>query len=681
MNRILTAALMLAMSSEFALAVDPGPSTGPLTSGIDLNYIDLAIRPPDDFFRYVSGIWLDTVQIPADRARYGAFDALRDLAEQRLRAIIDDLSRSQDLPAGSDARRIADLYNSFMNDARAEAQGLKPLQSELARIDALEDKRDIPALIAHLTVLGVAVPIEPDVNQDARESTCYAVYLSQGGLGLPDRDYYLKDEDERLKGFRNEYLKYVEKMLTMAGQENADKAARTILDLETGLARVQWTKVENRDPVKTYNKTEIARLPNVVAGYDWKEYFVATDIGDKVGYVIVRQPTFFDGFSKLLDGTPLSVWKAYFKWHLLEAYAPYLDKRFVDQEFAFSGATLRGIPENRPRWKRGVALVQESIGEGLGRLYVAKHFPPEYKTRMQALVQNLLTAYRQSIETLTWMGPETKREALAKLAKFTPKIGYPDKWIDYSALAVDKDDLVGNVMRARRFEYNRQIAKLGRPIDHGEWGMTPQTVNAYYNPLMNEIVFPAAILQPPFFNPAADDAVNYGGIGAVIGHEISHGFDDQGSQYDGDGNLRDWWTKDDHDKFAERTRALVTQYSVYSPLPGYNVNGELTLGENIADNSGLAIAYKAYRISIGDAKAPVIEGLTGDQRLYMGWAQVWRSKARDAEVVRLLKVDPHSPAMFRCNGSLVNQSAFYAAFGVKEGDKMFVPPEKRVIIW
>jgi putative endopeptidase len=681
MNRTLIGALMLAMSSEFALAVDPEPSAAPLTSGVDLKYIDRAVRPQDDFFRYVSGIWLDTVQIPADRASYGAFAMRRDLAEQQLRAIIDDLSRSKDLPAGSDARRIADLYNSFMNDVHVDDQGLRPLQSELARIDALADKREIPALLARLSVLGVTVPIEPGVNQDARESTRYAVYLSQGGLGLPDRDYYLKDDDEKLKGFRSEYLKYVEKMLTMAGQENADKAARAILELETGLARVQWTKVENRDPVKTYNKTDIAKLPEVVAGYDWKEYFVAADIRDKVGYVIVRQPSFFEGFGKLLDGTPLSVWKAYFKWHLLEAYAPYLDKRFVDQEFAFSGATLRGIPENRPRWKRGVALVEESIGEGLGRLYVARHFPPEYKARMQGLVQNLLTAYRQSIETLTWMGPETKKEALAKLAKFVPKIGYPDKWRDYSALAFDKDDLVGNVIRARRFGYDRQIAKLGRPIDRSEWRMTPQTVNAYYNPRMNEIVFPAAILQPPFFDPAADDAVNYGAIGAVIGHEISHGFDDQGSQSDGDGNLRNWWTKADREQFAERTRALVAQYSAYSPLPGNHVNGELTLGENIGDNSGLAIAYKAYQISLGERRAPVMEGVTGDQRLYMGWAQVWRSKAREAERIRLLKVDPHSPPMFRCNGPLVNQSAFYAAFGVKEGDKMFVPLGKRVVIW
>jgi putative endopeptidase len=683
MRRTFTAVLLLTMTMlpKLLPAADPIPATPARTSGIDLHYIDAAIRPQDDFFRHVSGKWLDSVQIPADRARYGAFDQLRDLAEEQLHAIIEDLARREDLPAGSEARKIADLYNSFMDESGAEARGLKPLQSEFARIDALADKRDIPALLAHLAMLGVTVPIQPGVNQDARESTRYAVYLSQDGLGLPDRDYYLKEDDTKLKGFRGEYLKHMEKMLSMAGENDADQAARAILGLETALASAQWTRVENRNPVKTYNKTEVTKLPSLVAKYDWQAYLVATNIRDKVSYVIVRQPSFFEGFGQLLEDTPLQVWKSYFKWHLLKAYARYLDKRFVDQDFAFSSATLRGIQENRPRWKRGVALVEEAMGEALGRLYVAKHFPPEYKARMQALVGNLLIAYRQSIETLDWMGPETKKEALAKLLKLTPKIGYPEKWRDYGALAVDKDDVIANVIRAHSFEYERQIAKLGKPIDRGEWGMTPQTVNAYYNPRMNEIVFPAAILQPPFFNSAADDAANYGGIGAVIGHEISHGFDDQGSQFDGQGNLRDWWTKDDHDKFASRTRALVAQYNAYSPLPGYNVNGELTLGENIADNSGLAIAYKAYRISLGEREAPVLEGLTGDQRLFMGWAQVWRGKARDSEMIRLIKVDAHSPSMFRANGSLVNQAAFYTAFGVKEDDKMYLPEGKRVRIW
>jgi predicted metalloendopeptidase len=673
--------LLATLALESASALDTAKPSPSATSGIDLQYVDKSVRPQDDFFRFVSGKWLDTAEIPADRARTGSFDRLRDTAEEQLRAIIDDLAGAKNLAAGSEARKLADLYASFIDEAGVDKRGLKPLAAEFARIDALADKNGIAALLAHLNVLGVNAPIEAGIDQDAREATRYAVYFGQGGLGLPDRDYYLKDDDAKLKGFRAEYAKHVAKMLTMAGQEDAEKTAQIILDLETALAKVQWTKVENRDPVKTYNKIEIAKLEGVAANYDWKTYLAANGIENKVDYVIVQQPSFFAGFGKLLAETPLPAWKAYFKWHLLSAYAPYLDKRFVDENFAFSSATLRGIPENRPRWKRGVALVEASMGEALGKLYVAKHFPPENKARMQALVTNLLTAYRQSIETLPWMSDETKQASLVKLAKFTAKIGYPDKWVDYGNLEIDRTDLVGNLIRARRFENDRDLAKLGKPIDRGEWHMTPQTVNAYYNPAMNEIVFPAAILQPPFFNAAADDAVNYGGIGAVIGHEISHGFDDQGSQFDGDGNLRDWWTKEDHEKFALRTKALVEQYSAYAPLPGYNVNGELTLGENIADNSGLAITYKAYRISLGDRAAPVIDGFTGEQRLFLGWAQVWRGKSRDAETIRLIKIDPHSPAMFRGNGPLGNQPAFYAAFGVKEGDKMFVTPEKRVTIW
>lgn len=653
----------------------------PATSGIDLQYIDKAVRPQDDFFRYVNGKWLADAEIPADRARYGSFDRLRDLAEERLRAIIDDLAAKKNLPAGSEERKIADLYLSFMDEGRVEARGLDALRDEFARIDGLADKRGIPALLAHLRSIGAAVPVNLFIDQDARDSSRYAVYLNQGGLGLPDRDYYLNDDDAKLRGFRAEYLQHVRRMLAMAGEKDAERAGQAILDLETGLARAQWTKVENRDPVKTYNKTEIARLPALVAGYDWNAYFAAAGVGNKADYAIVRQPSFFAVFGTLLGEMPLPVWKSYFKWQVLKATAPYLGKRFVDEDFGFSGTTLRGIPENRPRWKRGVELVEQSIGEGLGRLYVAKHFSPQYKERMQVLVGNLLTAYRQSIASLSWMGPETRREALRKLAKFTPKIAYPDTWRDYGALAVSRDDLLGNLLRARRFDYQRQVAKLGKPIDRGEWQMTPQTVNAYYNPSLNEIVFPAAILQPPFFNPAADDAVNYGGIGAVIGHEISHGYDDKGSQADGDGNLRDWWTSDDHEQFGLRTRILVAQYSAFSPLPGYRLNGELTLGENIADNSGLAVAHKAYRISLGGHEAPLLDGYTGDQRFFMGWAQVWRGKARDAETIRLVKVDPHSPAMFRGNGTLMNQAPFYQAFGVKEGDGMYLAPGKRVSIW
>jgi putative endopeptidase len=676
------AAIPLVIACTLAAAAnDLKTGGGALKSGIDMQYADTATRAQDDFFRHLAGKWLDSGEIPPDRARYGTFDALRDATERQLREIVEGLARAKDLPAGSDERKIADLYNSFMDEAMAEGRGTKSLQGEIASIDSLADKRDLPALFSHLSTLEVRVPIGLDIEQDARESTRYAVYLGQSGLGLPDRDYYLKDDDAKLKGIRDAYLVHVGRTLALAGQTDTEQAAQRILALETEIARIQWTKVENRDPVKSYNKTEMAKLGGLVSGYDWTAYFAASDIGGKVDYVIVRQPSYFAGFAKLLDSTPLPVWKAYLKWHLLDAYSPYLTKTFVEQDFGFFGSTLRGIPENRPRWKRGVALVEDSVGEALGKMYVAKHFPPQSKTRMQELVRNLLSAYRQSIAKLEWMGPETRQQAMVKLSKFTPKIGYPDRWRDYSALSIDRNDLVGNVMRARDFEFKREIAKLGRPVDRGEWAMTPQTVNAYYNPEMNEVVFPAAILQPPFFDVTADDAVNYGGIGAVIGHEISHGFDDQGSQYDGDGNLHDWWTKDDHDKFSLRTKALVTQYGAYSPLAGYQVNGELTLGENIADNSGLAIAYKAYHIALDGTAAPVIEGFTGDQRLCLGWAQVWRGKARDAESIRLVKVDPHSPPRFRANGTLANLPAFYSAFDVKPGDKMYLPPEQRVTIW
>jgi predicted metalloendopeptidase len=467
----------------------------------------------------------------------------------------------------------------------------------------------------------------------------------------------------------------------MAGDKNAAAKAEKIIALETELAKVQWTKVENRDPVKTYNKLDFDKLAALTPGYGWNTYLKDIGAAGKIDYVIVSQPSYLAGFNEVLKKTDLDTWKAYFTAHLLYSYADFLSKEWVDANFGFKGTVLRGVPENEPRWKRGVTLTERALGEAIGKIYVAQHFPPAYKARMETLVRNLLEAYRRSIDTLDWMGPQTKKEAQAKLAKFTPKIGYPNKWRDYSSLQISRDDLVGNVMRANNFAHDYDINKLGKPIDRDEWLMPPQTVNAYYNPEMNEIVFPAAILQPPFFDPNADDAANYGGIGGVIGHEISHGFDDQGSQYDGDGNLRDWWTKEDHERFAAKTRALIDQYNGYSPIEGYYVNGALTLGENIADNSGLAIAYKAYHLSLNGREAPVIGGLTGDQRLFMGWAQVWRAKLRDQYSLVLLKTDPHSPPRFRANGALQNQPAFYKAFNVKEGDRMYLPPEKRVTIW
>ncbi|GAC1629203.1 MAG: M13 family metallopeptidase [Nevskia sp.] len=658
----------------------PAPAAAPaLVSGIDLQYVDEATRAQDDFYRHVNAKWLDSFEIPADKARYGSFTKLSDDSEQQSKDIIETSSKAKNAP-GSEAQKIGDLYNSFMDETRIETLGIGVLAPEFELIDKVADKKMLATTMIHLTALGVSTPIVPFVHQDNRDSTKYIVDLYQSGLGLPDRDYYLKDTD-KYKTTRTQYVAYAEKMLSLSGDKDAAKNAKAIFALETALARIQWDKVTNRDPVKTYNKLELDKLKTLAPGFDFAQYFDAGSVAGRITYVIVSQPTYVSGFSKLLASTPLPVWKAYFKWRLLNDYAPYLSKAYVDENFAFYGTAIRGIPENRPRWKRGVEVVEGSIGEGLGKLYVEKYFPPENKARMEALVKNLLEAYRQSIETLDWMGPETRKEAQAKLAKFTPKIGYPNKWRDYATLAIKPDDLAGNVARANAFEYKRNIDKLGKPIDREEWGMTPQTVNAYYNPEQNEIVFPAAILQPPFFNVAADDAVNYGGIGAVIGHEISHGFDDQGAQYDGDGNLRQWFSADDLKKFKAKTAALVAQYAAYEPVKGYHVNGELTLGENVADNSGIAIAYKAYKLSLAGKDAPVINGLSGDQRFYGGWAQVWRGKDREAEAIRRITVDPHSPPSVRGNAPLVNQEGFYKAFDIKDGDKMYLAPDQRVTLW
>ena len=678
MKKSITAFLALGALAFGAQAAESRPET--LGSGIDLQYVDRSVRPQDDLFRHLAGGWLAGDVIPADRARYGSFDALADATEKQVKAIVDELAARQDLAAGSDERKIADLYASFMDEKALERRGTSALRAELAKITALTGKGQLAAVFADLQALGVAQPLGFFINPDARNSTRYVVYLEQGGLGLPDRDYYLKD-DARLKEARLAYLGHVQRMLTLAGVSDAKAEAERIVELETAIARAQWTKVESRDAIRSYNKIAVKGLAALGAGFDWPAYLGAAGVGDKVKELIVRQPSYVKGLAKLIDETPLSTWQAYLQWHVIAALAPYLGEDFVTASFDFYGRTLRGIPEDRPRWKRGLALIDESLGEALGRSYVARHFPQQNKLRMESLVANLIGAYRQSITGLDWMGPKTRQQALAKLAKITVKIGYPSRWRDYGALAIERDDLVGNVVRARRFEAQRQVAKLGHPIDRSEWEMTPQTVNAYYNPEMNEIVFPAAILQPPFFDVSADDAANYGAIGAVIGHEISHGFDDQGSHYDGNGNLRDWWTPADHAKFNAKAKALVAQYSAYSPVAGYNVNGELTLGENIADTSGLAIAYKAYGISLAGKPAPLIDGLSGDQRFCLGFAQVWRSKSRDAEAVRRIKSDPHSPPEFRANGTLSNNDAFYRAFAVQPGDKLYRSPAERVRIW
>ena len=661
-------------------AASPAAASAPLVSGIDAQNFDPAVRPQDDFYKHVNGKWLQATQIPADKTQIGTFTVLDDTEQEQLRGLIEGAAKAAAGSGDADQKKIGDLYASFMDEAHLEELGVHPLDAEFARIDALKDKAELPALIAHYNRIGVAAPYDIGVGQDARDSTKYVVGVDQSGLSLPDRDYYLQS-DAKLGKIREQYAQHVEKMLGLAGDHSAAADAKAVLALETGLAKAQWSKVENRDPIKTYNKVGIAKLDTLVPRYDWKAYLKAADLDGRIDYVIVGQPSYLQGFGKILERTPLPVWKAYFRWHVLHAYARYLSKPFVDESFAFYGTALSGVPENRPRWKRGVGLVNGSLGEDVGKLYVQQYFPAESKARMQALVGNLLAAYRQSIDTLDWMGPDSRKAALAKLDKLVTKIGYPNKWRDYTPLLIDRADLVGNATRATEFEYNYDLGKLGKPIDREEWEMTPQTINAYYEPQKNEIVFPAAILQPPFFDPKADDAVNYGSIGAIIGHEISHGFDDQGSQFDGDGNLHDWLSKEDHDKFAAKTAALVAQYSAYEPVPGYPINGKLTLGENIADNSGLSIAYKAYRLSLHGGEAPVIGGLTGDQRFYLGWAQAWRAKVRDNAAIMQTKSDPHSLPEFRVNGTVVNQEGYYRAFDVKQGDKMYLPPDRRVSIW
>jgi putative endopeptidase len=677
MSRIILALTCAALVAACGSSTSSRPEA-PLRSGVELENFDRGVRPQDDFFLHVNGTWLKNTQIPADKSRYGAFDKLRDDSEARLRAIIEESSTKADKQAGTDEQKVGDLYNSFMDEARIDALGLKPIEAELARVDAMKSKAEIPALMAHLMRISASAPINGYVNQDAKQPTEYIVYLFQSGLGLPDRDYYLLD-DAKFRDIRAAYLAHVEKVLGLAGDRDAAKSAKAIMALETALAKKYWSRVESRDDDKTYNKFELAKANSVTPGFDFAAYLRAAGVTNDA--VIVMQPSALAGFAEQLKARPLAAWKTYFRWQLIRSFSPYLSKPYVDESFAFYGKTLRGIQENRPRWKRAVETVENSLGESLGKIYVARHFPPEHKARMEVLVANLVKAYEQSIRSLDWMSEETKQQALVKLAKFTPKIGYPDRWRDYSALTIEGGDLVGNLIRSARFEHDYQVGKLGKPIDRKEWFMTPQTVNAYYNPGMNEIVFPAAILQPPFFNAAADDAVNYGGIGAVIAHEIGHGFDDQGSKYDGDGRLQSWWTDSDRKAFEERTRALIAQYSEYEPIPGYKVNGALGIGENIGDLGGASIALKAYRIALAGREAPTIDGFTGDQRFFIGFGQIWRGALREQRMLEQIKVGPHSPPQYRCNGPLENVPEFHAAFDVKPGDKMYKAPDQRVRIW
>jgi putative endopeptidase len=659
-------------------AVFPGAAIAEPRSGIDLSAIDPSVRPQQDFWQFANGKWLAATPIPADRAAFDSFSALRELTGRQLRDLIEGIDPGS--PEGGEPRKLADLYGSFMDEAGVEARGFDGLRDELQRIHDLGDKAALPALFAHLSRLHVRIPWELDIGPDEHDATRNVAHLEQSDLGLPDRDYYLKD-DAHFQAIRTAYREHIVKLLSLAGEPSPQAGADAIIALETALARLQWTRVANRDPLKTYNKRDIAALPALVANDDWSSYLSAGGVDAQTHTLIVAQPSYFDGVGGVLREVPLTTWQAYLAYNLLSAYAPYLPAPFVAEDFAFEQHTLRGVPEIQPRWKRAVTLVDRSLSFALGRLYVARYFPPQAKARADDTIAQLMAAYRESISTLDWMSPETRRAALDKLAAIRPLIGYPGKWRDYSALAIRRDDLVGNVMRARRFTYDFWLAKLGREVDRDEWLTQPQTVNAYYSASRNVIVFPAGILQPPFFDAGADAAANYGGIGTVIGHEISHAFDDQGSRFDGEGNLRNWWTAEDRSRFDAKTSSLVAQYDAFSPLPGYHVNGALTLGENAADNAGLAIAERAYRLSLGGCPAPVIDGFTGTQRLFISFAQIWRSKMRDAARIERLKVDPHSPGQFRANGTLRNQSAFDDAFAVEPGDAMYLPPEQRISLW
>jgi predicted metalloendopeptidase len=689
MKRTLCSTLIVGLFAGAACAGTPASapaaSTAPTAAtaqraGVDVAAFDTAVRPQDDFFRYTQGKWLKDVEIPSDRSSWGAFNVAADKVEQQIAGLIEKAAQDKHAKAGSNEQKMGDFYNSFVDQKHRDALGLAPLKRELATIAALRDKHGLAALAARMSRVGAGAPLELSVGQDSKDSIHYIAGIRQSGLGMPNRDYYIAD-DKRLADVRAKYQAHIEKMLALAGHQDAAQEAARIVALETEIARAQWSAVENRDPIKTYNKMPVAELKTLMPGFDWNVYLKEMGVAGKSPAVDVNQPSYLTRLSAIIDSTPVPVWKSYFEFRLLSAYAPYLSQPFADESFAFRGAVLSGAKENRPLDKRAVAEINRDLGEVVGKAYVEAYFPAERKHQVEDMTKNFLAAFKERIETLDWMTADTKKAAQAKLAKINVKIGYPDKWRDYSSLVVKPGDLVGNVMRSREFMRQFQVNKLGKPVDRAEWEMTPQTVNAYYSPEMNEVVFPAARLQYPLYDPDAEPAVNYGAVGISIGHEMSHAFDDQGSQYDGDGNLRNWWTKEDGEKFAAKAKVLAAQYGEYSPVPGYNLNGQLTLGENIADNAGAVIASRAYQISLHGKPAPVIDGMTAEQRLFMGLAQARRGKARDAALIAQVKSDPHSPAEFRVNGSLRNHPGFYEAFDVKPGDKMYLAPEQRVIFW
>jgi putative endopeptidase len=650
-------------------------STRPTRTGLDLSWVDAGTRPQDDLFGHVNGKYVRTHVIPDDRAQDGAFRALRDRAEADVRVIVDGAAGEP----GSDARKIADLYASFMDTERAEALGTAPLQPLLDEALGATSKTELAAVLGRRERESRTALFGLFVSTDAKDSTRYLPHLVQSGLGLPDESYYREDTYAEI---RTAYRTHLERLAELVGLPAS--TAEAAVDLETALAGVSWDRVSTRDAEKTYTLMTLAALREHAPEFDWDAWLAAIGVPDGAfDEVVVMQPSFVAEAAKLWAERPLEQWQAWLAIRTASGCADYLSQAIVDEDFGFYERTLSGTPQLRERWKRGVSVVEGALGEVVGKLYVERHFPAAAKERMVTLVANLVEAYRQSISELDWMGPETRERALVKLSKFTPKIGYPDRWKDYSALEIRPADLLGNILRAAAWSTDEELAKIGRPIDRDEWFMTPQTVNAYYHPRMNEIVFPAAILQPPFFDPEADDAANYGGIGAVIGHEIGHGFDDQGSKYDGDGTMTDWWDEADRTEFDRRAKALIEQYNALSPagVPDHKVNGALTVGENIGDLGGLTIALKAYKIALGDAAPPELDGLTGVQRVLFSWAQVWRAVTREAEAVRRLAIDPHSPPELRCNAVVTNLDAFHEAFDVAESDALFTPVEKRVRIW
>ena len=677
------AALALAASGQAAEApASTDPAVANLTTaprmgawGFDAAGRDLAVRPQDDFYGYANGTFISKLQIPADRSRFGMFDQLMDLSQARMRAVLE--AAAADPAATGERAQIGALYKAFLDEAAVEAAGAKPLQPGLVAIRAAKTRSDIARLMGISQHAFGGSFFNAQVFDDAKDPQHYAVYLSQGGLGLPDRDYYLEAAFAEQKA---KYEAYVAQILTLEGWPKPAEAAKAIVAMETEIAKVSWTRAERRDDEKTYNPVETAQLDAFAPGFDWRAYLAGAELGS-VTRVIAAENTAFPKIAAIYAQAPLETLKAWAAFNLADNSAAYLAKDFDQARHQFREKTLSGQPQQKPRWKRGVALVDDQIGEALGKVYVEAYFPAESKAKMEALVGDIRTAMKARIERVTWMTPATKAKALEKLAKFTVKIGYPDKWRDYSGLEIRPDDLYGDVSRTIAFDWRYRTARLNGPVDRTEWGMTPPTINAYYSSTKNEIVFPAAILQPPFFDPTGDPAINYGGIGGVIGHEITHGFDDQGRKSDGDGRLADWWTPEDAAKFQVQADRLGKQYAAVEPLPGAHINGELTMGENIADLGGLLLALDAYHLSLGGKPAPVIDGLTGDQRVFLGWAQVWRSKMRDESLKRALVADPHSPPQYRVDLPVRNIDAFYEAFGVKPGDKMYVAPEARVRIW